>query len=60
MQSLSLFFHITKINDFRWEDVDAGRTQGICQVICIFFGSSLGTIKIVRERAKPSNILGKK
>ena len=59
MQSISLFLHIRKIVDFRWEDADVGRTQGMCHMIQLFFGSFLGKMKNVRERAKSSNILGK-
>ena len=35
---------ITKINNFRWKNADVSRTQGLCQVIYTFFGSSLGKV----------------
>ena len=44
MQPLSVYLDITKITDFRWKDADVSRTQGVCQVIYIFFGSSLGKV----------------
>ena len=44
MQSISEFFYITKVPDFQWKNADISRTQEVCHVIYIFFGSSLGKI----------------
>ena len=44
MQSISVFFDITKIADFWWKNADVSRTQGVCHVIYIFLGSSLGKV----------------
>ena len=44
MQSIPVFPDITKIADFRWKNADVSRTQGVCHVIHIFFGSSLGKV----------------
>ena len=44
MQSLSVFFDITKIADFWWKNADVSRTQRVCYVIHIFFGSTLGKV----------------
>ena len=38
------FPDILKIADFRWKNADVSRTQGVCHVIHIFFGSSLGKV----------------
>ena len=46
MESISVFSDIGKFADFRWENADVNRTQGVCQVIHIFFGSSLGKLKL--------------
>ena len=42
MQSLSVFLDITEFADFRLKNADASRTQLVCHIIYIFFGSSLG------------------
>ena len=34
--------YIAKFADFRWKNADVSRTQRVCHVIHIFFGSSLG------------------
>ena len=44
MQSISVFLDITKFADLRWKNADVSRTQGVCHVIHIFFGSSLGKV----------------
>ena len=44
MQSVAVFPDILKIADFRWKNADVSRTQGVCHVIYVFFGSSLGTV----------------
>ena len=44
MQSISVFLDITKFADFRWKNADVSRTQGVCHVIDIFSGSSLGKV----------------
>ena len=35
---------IAKSADFRWKNADISRTLGVCHVIHIFFGSSLGEV----------------
>ena len=42
MQSISVFLDIAKFADLRRTNADVSRTQGMCHVIHIFFGSSLG------------------
>ena len=44
MQSISLFSDIAKFADFQIKNADVSRTQGLCHVIHIFFGSSLGKV----------------
>ena len=44
MQSIPVFLHIAKLTDFRWKNADVSRTQGVCHVIHILFGSSLGKV----------------
>ena len=44
MQSISVFSNIAKFVNFRLKNADVSRTQEVCQVIHIFFGSSLGKI----------------
>ena len=44
MQSISLFFGIAKFVDFQLKNADVSRTQGVCHVIHIFFGSSIGKV----------------
>ena len=39
-----VFLDITKIADFGRKNADVGRTQGVCHVIYIFFGSILGKV----------------
>ena len=46
MQSISAFLDITKFTYFLWKNADVSRTQGVCHVIHIFFGSSLGKVKL--------------
>ena len=41
MQSISVFLYIAKFADFQRKNVDVRRTKGVCQMIDIFFGSSL-------------------
>ena len=43
MQSISVFLGIAKFADFRWKNT-VSRTQVVCHVIYIFFGSSLGMV----------------
>ena len=42
MQSITVFFDITKVADFRWRNADVSRAQEACHENYIFFGSSLG------------------
>ena len=44
MQSIGVFFDITKVADFRWENDDVSRTQGVYHMIYILFESSLGKV----------------
>ena len=44
MQSIPVFLEIGKFVDFRWKNADVSRTQGLCHVIHIVFGSSLGKV----------------
>ena len=44
MPSLFVFSDIGKFADFWWKSADVGKTQGVCHVIHIFFGSSLGKV----------------
>ena len=45
MQSISVvFLDITKFADFWLKNTDVSRTQGVCHVIHIFFGYSLGKV----------------
>ena len=41
MQSVFVFVDIAKFYDFRRKNADVSRTQGMCHVIYIPFGSSL-------------------
>ena len=43
MQSISVFLDIGKFADFLWKNT-VSRTQGVWQVIHIFFQSSLGKV----------------
>ena len=44
MQSISVFPDILNVGNFRWKNADVSRTQGMCHVIYVFFGSSLGKV----------------
>ena len=44
MQSISVFLDIGKFVDFLWKTANVSRTQGVCHVIHVFFGSSLGKV----------------
>ena len=44
IQSISVFLDIAKFAEFRWKNADVSRTQAVCHVIHIIFGSSLGTV----------------
>ena len=46
MQSISVFLDIAKFADFRWKNADVSRTQGVCHMIYIFFGSSLDKVLV--------------
>ena len=41
MQSISVFLDIANVVDLRWKNAEVSRSQGLCQVNYIFFGSSL-------------------
>ena len=40
----TIFKNWRKLADYRWKNADVSRTQGVCQMIHISFGSSLGKI----------------
>ena len=42
--NLSVFLDTKEVIDFRWKNADVCRTQGVCHVIYIYFGSSLGKV----------------
>ena len=44
LQTISAFSDIAKFADFRWKNADVSTIQGVCHVIHIFFGSSLGNL----------------
>ena len=44
MQSIHVFLDKAKFVDFRRKIADVSRSQGVCHVIHIFFGSSLGKV----------------
>ena len=41
---ISVFLDIAKFADFQWKNAVASRTWGLCLVIHIYFGSSLGKV----------------
>ena len=44
VQSIFLFLDITKVADFWWKNADISRSQGVCHMIYIFFGTFLGKV----------------
>ena len=44
MQSISVFLDIVKFAYFRSKNADVSKSEGVCHVIHIFFGSSLGKV----------------
>ena len=44
MQSISIFFDITKFADLQCKNSDVSRTQEVDHIIDIFFGSFLGKV----------------
>ena len=42
IQAIPVFLNIAKFVDFRQKNTNVSRTQGVCHVIHICFGSSLG------------------
>ena len=44
MQSISVFPDITKVGGFQRKTNDVSITQGVCHVIYMVFGSSLGKV----------------
>ena len=47
MQSTSAFLDIAKFADFRWKNADVNTTQGVCDVINVFFGIYVPSFIIV-------------
>ena len=46
MESISVFLDIAKFSESQWKIGDVSRTQGVCHMIHISFGSSLGKVKL--------------
>ena len=44
VESIPVFPVILKIADFRWKNAGFSRTQGMCHMIYVFFGSSFGKV----------------
>ena len=44
MYQIAVVLDIAKFVDFQWKNDDFSRTQGVCHMIHIFFGPSLGKI----------------
>ena len=44
MQPMSVFLDITKVANFQWKNADVSRTQDVCHMIYMVFGSSLGKV----------------
>ena len=41
---MSVFLDIAKFANFQWKNADVSITQGLCHVIHMLFGSSLGKV----------------
>ena len=44
--NISVYPDISNFADFRWKNANFSRTQGVCHVILIFFGSALGKVQL--------------
>ena len=44
IQAISVFLGVTKVADFWWKNPNVNSNQGVCHLIFIFFGSSLGKV----------------
>ena len=44
MKSISVFLDRVKFADFRFKNADVSITQGVCHMIHIIFGTSLGKV----------------
>ena len=44
IQFISVFLDIAKFAGFQWKNADVNRTQEMCLIIHIFFGSSLSKV----------------
>ena len=44
MQAISVFLDIAKVTDLRWKNTDVNGTLGVCHVIYLFFGFTLGKV----------------
>ena len=44
IQSVSVFLDTAKFGGFRWKNADVSKTQGVCHMIHLFFGSPLGKV----------------
>ena len=44
MQSISVFLNIAKLVNFKRKNADVSKIQGMCHVIYVIFGPSLGKV----------------
>ena len=44
MQSICVFLDTAKFADFKWKNANISRTQRVCYMIHIYFGSLLGKV----------------
>ena len=51
MQSIIVVSDIAKFADLQWKNADVSRSQGVCCVIHIFYGSSLGKVNFCQVSA---------
>ena len=45
MQPIFVFLDITKVDSLRWKNAWVSKTEELCHVVYMFFGSSLGKVK---------------
>lgn len=43
---MHVFLDLTNVTDFRLKNTVVSRTQGLCHVVNIFFGSILGKVQL--------------
>ena len=49
VESVSAYLDVTEITNFWRKNADLSRTKGVCRMIYMFFGSSLGKIKLYQN-----------